>query len=72
MQMPLQSTFILSRVVTCPMVLIKGSLLNLFVFPVLLANVYYSQILTVFSIKLQLESKTDVENISEQDKAANK
>lgn len=32
MQMTLQSTFILSRVVTCPMVLIKGSLLNLFVF----------------------------------------
>jgi len=52
MQMPLQSTFILSRVVTCPTVLIKGSLLNLFVFPVLLASVYYSQILTVFSIKL--------------------
>lgn len=65
MQMHLQSIFILSRVVTCPMVLIKGSLLNLFVFPVLLANVYYSQILTVFSTKLQLESQTAAENVDE-------
>lgn len=32
MQMTLQSTFILSRVVTCPMFLIKSSLLNPFLF----------------------------------------
>lgn len=55
MQMTLQSTFILSRVVTCPMFLIKSSLLNPFFFffsPDLLANVYYFQIFTVFSTKL--------------------
>lgn len=51
MQIILQSTFILSRVVTYPLALINGSLLNLFVFPVLLEIVYYSQTFTVFSSK---------------------
>lgn len=70
MQMTLQSTFILHRVVTCPMFLIKGSLQNLFFFffPDLLANVYYFQIFTVFSIKLQLESQTAAENSGTQGK----
>lgn len=51
MQMTLQSTFILSRVVTCPMVLIKGSLLNLFFF-----SLSYRQMFTIPRYLLYLAS----------------